>query len=83
MEQSRSPYPKLTFPHRQAASCSLAQPRDKYCASMLLKHSWPHEARALNAEEMLVVQTVFVVDVALVVVGDVGGLCTSKIITSE
>ncbi len=46
----------------------MAQPSVEYCATMLLKHSWPQEARALKAEEMLVVQAVLVVDVALVVV---------------
>ncbi len=48
LEQSRRPYPKFTFSHRQAASCSLAQPSDEYCASMLLKHSWPHDGRAAS-----------------------------------
>lgn len=46
LEQSRSPYLKLTLPHRQAASCALAHPSGPYWASMLLKHSWPHDGRA-------------------------------------
>lgn len=46
LEQSRNPYPKFAFSHRHAASCSLAHPSSEYCASILLKHNWPHDGKA-------------------------------------
>lgn len=48
LEQSLSPYSKLTFLQRQAGSGE-EQPSWEYCASMFWKQTCPHEGRAAMA----------------------------------
>ena len=70
----------MALAHRQAESAGLAHPSAEYCATMLLTHSWPHEARELKTEAMLDVQPVSVVVVVVVVVGDVGVVMTELVV---
>jgi hypothetical protein len=67
LEQSRTPYPKLTLLQRQEGS-GVVHPRLTYCAITLLKQVWPQEGRELIAGSVeLALVDCFVEDAAVLI----------------